>query len=225
MAIDQIGIYNLAITLVGGAKITSLTGNSKEVRLANTLFDFSAHGMFALPIDWRFATARAELSRLSSDPAFGPYDYQYVLPVGCERVIAVVDEDSDDAQYEYDREVFVSGSDEHEVILVNETTCFIKFIRYRKNIGTWPAWFSRLVGLDLAILLCEPLKKDKQKKSQLYSLLTAPATGWLARAIQANAMENARTSRNNENLHTGNTEVLDASVVGVIDKRYKVIAD
>lgn len=221
MAIDKIGIYNLAITLVGGAKITSLTGNSKEVRLANTLFDFSAHGMFGLPIDWRFATARAELSRLSDDPDSGPYDYQFVLPEKCERVIAVVDEDSDDAQYEYDREVFVSGSTEYEVVLVNELTCFIKYIRYRVNIGSWPAWFARLVGLDLAILLCEPLKKDKQKKSQLYSLLTAPATGWLARAIQANAMENARTNQNNENLNAGNDDVLNASISSVIDKRYK----
>lgn len=224
MAIDKIGVYNLAITLVGGAKITSLTGNSKEVRLANTLFDFSAHGMFALPIDLRFATSRAELSRLSDDPAFGPYDYQFVLPNLCERVIAVVDEDSDDAQYEYDREVYVANDDtEIEVVLVNETTCFIKYIRYRINIGTWPAWFARLVGLDLAILLCEPLKKDKQKKSQLYSLLTAPSTGWLARAVQANAMENARTGAGNVNINAGNTDVLDASILTVVDKRYKVV--
>ena len=224
MAIDKIGIYNLAITLVGGAKITSLTGNSKEVRLANTLFDFSAHGMHALPIDWRFATSRAQLSRLSDDPAFGPYGYQFVLPALCERVIAVVDKDSDDAQYEYDREVYVaSDSSEKEVVLVNELTCYIKFIRYRKNLGTWPVWFSRLVGLDLAILLCEPLKKDKQKKSQLHALLTAPGTGWLARAIQANAMENARTNMNNENVNAGNTDALDASIVSVIDKRYKVV--
>lgn len=221
MSIDKIGIFNLAITLVGGAKITSLTGNSKEVRLANTLFDFSAHGMFALPIDWRFATSRAQLARLSDDPDFGPFDYQFGLPEKCVRVIAVVDKDSDDAQYEYDREVYISGSTEREVILVNELTCYIKYIRYITNIGRWPVWFSRLVGLDLAILLCEPLKKDKQKKSQLYSLLTAPGTGWLARAIQANAMENARTNANNENLNAGNNDVLNAPTMSVIDKRYK----
>lgn len=221
MALDKIGIYNLAITLVGGAKITSLTGNSKEVRLANTLFDFSAHGMHVLPIDWRFATARAQLSRLSDDPSFGPFDYQFVVPSKCERIIAVVDKDNDDVQYEYDREVYVNGDAETEVVLVNELTCYIKYIRYRVNIGSWPAWFSRLVGLDLAILLCEPLKKDKQKKSQLYSLLTAPSTGWLARAIQANAMENARTGTDNYNVNVGNTDVLDASISLTLTKRYK----
>lgn len=221
MAIDKLGIYNLAITLVGGLKIASLTSNTKEGRLANTLFDFSAHGMFALPIDWRFATSRAQLSRLSSNPAFGPFDYQFNLPASCVRVIAVVDKDSDDAQYEYDREVHVSGSTESEVILVNELTCYIKYIRYRVNIGTWPVWFSRLVGLDLAILLCEPLKKDKEKKNQLYSLLTAPATGWLARAIQANAMENARTNANNENLDAGNDDVLNASITSTRIRRHK----
>lgn len=221
MAIDQIGIYNLANMLVGGAKITSLTGKTKEVRLANTLFDFSAHGMFGLPINFRFATARAQLARLNEDPASGPYDYQFVLPENCERVIAVVDEDDDDVQYEYDREVYISGSTERDVVLVNELTCFIKYIRYRANIGAWPIWFARLVALDLAILLCEPLKKDKAKKSQLFSLLTAPGTGWLARAIQANAMENARTNDNNENLNEGNDDVLNASIAGVRDKRYK----
>lgn len=222
MAIDQVGIYNLAVLLVGGSKLTSPTGTSKEARLARTLFDFSAYGMHALPIDWRFATSRAQLSRLTATPAFGPYDYQYLLPSSLVRVIAVVDVDDDDTQYEYDREVYVaSDSTEKEVVLVNELTCYIKYIRYRVNIGTWPAWFARLVALDLAILMCEPLKQDKRKVNQLYALLTDPAKGWLARAIQANAMENARTNDNNENLNAGNDDVLNASVMGVVKKRYK----
>ncbi len=222
MPIDKTGIYNLAITLVGSSKITSLTGNSKEVRLANTLWEFSSQGMFVLPIDWRFATTRQQLSRLSTDPAFGPYSYQYEVPANCKRVISVVSKTDDDQQFEYDREVYVAGDGtETEVVLVNQLTCYVRCIRYISNIGRWPAWFSRLVALDLAILLCEPLKQDKQKKNQLYALLVAPGTGWLARAVEANGMENARTNFNNENIQCGNDDVLNAAVWGNISKRYR----
>lgn len=222
MAVTKLDVVNLGLTLVGSTVLTSLTGTGKPTKLVNSQFELSARGVFGLPINWKFATARAQLGRHGTDPAFGKYDYQYVLPANCERVIAVVDPVNEDFHYEYDREVYASGNTQVDVVLVNQTTCYIKYILYRLNVGAWPGWFCRLVALDLAIFLCEPLKQDKQKKNQLYSLLTAPGTGILARAIQANGMEFARVNTSGQNINEGNDDVLNASLSTLVPKRYIV---
>jgi hypothetical protein len=157
-----------------------------------------------------------------TDPVIGQYSYRYQVPAKCLRVIAMVDEDDYSAEYEYRREVYIDSTDtEFDVILCDESTCFILYIRDRISaIGSWPGWFSRLVALDLAILMCEPMKQDKVKKNQLLNMMTDPIQGYLARAIQANAMEDADVSAKGVNLNRGNNDVLDASVQSEITRRY-----
>ncbi len=218
MAIKEIDIKNLALTLVGAKKLTTASDASKAGRLTSSLFELSRGGMFALPVNWKFATTRAELGA-TTDPAFGYYDHQFILPADCVRVIAQVDEDSDKIEYEHRREVFIDTSNnKHEVILTNQDDCFIKYICLRVNVGKWPAYFARLVALDLAILLCEPLKQDKAKKNQLLVLMTASVDGWLAKAIQANGMEDKDVTRNMTSIDKGNTDVLDAALGKIVDK-------
>lgn len=224
MAISETDVKNLALTLVGAKKLTTASDASKAGRLTSSLFGLSRGGMFALPINWRFATAREELGA-TDDPAFGYYDYQFILPADCVRVIAQVDEDSDKVEYEYRREVYVDSSNaQHDVILTNTSPCYIRYIMLRVNVGAWPAWFCRLVALDLAILLCEPLKQDKPKKNQLLLLMTAPVEGWLAKAVQANGLVNMDVSRDKVSLDKGNTDVLDAALGKIVD-RYEIVRD
>ena len=63
-------------------------------------------------------------------------------------------------------------------LVLQDACCFIKYIRERVNVGVWPAWFGRLVALDLAIVLCEPLKQDKQKKNQLLIMMSVRVFAW-----------------------------------------------
>lgn len=218
MAISETDVKNLGLVLVGARKLTSATDASKAGRLTSSLFELSRGGMFSLPVNWKFATTRAELGS-TTDPSFGYYDHQFILPANCVRIVAQVDEDSDKIEYEHRREVYIdSSSNEHDVILTNQDACFIKYIRLRMNVAVWPVWFARLVALDLAILLCEPLKQDKAKKNQLLMLMTAPVDGWLAKAIQANGMEDKDVTSNGVSLDKGNTDVLDAATVRITDK-------
>lgn len=217
MATNKTDVKNLALTLVGAKTLTSAADASKAARLTNSLFELSQGGMFALPVDWKFATARAELGSTTT-PEFGQYGYQFVLPAGCVRVIAVVDEDDDAIEYKHRREVYVSGNDQTDVVLTHLSTCFIKYILLRENVGKWPAWFARLVALDLAILLCEPLKQDKAKKNQLLQIMADPVNGWLAKAIQANGREDMDVSAGSVSLDKGNTDVLDVAIEDVTRK-------
>lgn len=223
MAITEINVINLGLVLVGAKTIASTSVDTKAARLAGDMFEFSRNGMMELPVHWKFLTARAQLSQLG-EPAFGQYDYQYKLPNKCLKVIANVNEDDDTQEYAFRREAYVytEGNTEKEadVIQTETETCYIKYIRLREDAGCWPAWFARLVALDLAILLCEPLKQDKQKKNQLLTMMIEPNYGWLALAEQANAMEDMDASDVDVNLYRGNMDVLDAPTVDIVRKRY-----
>ncbi len=210
MILSKLEIVNTSLALIG-IKPTTLTGSSAEVRQYNALFNMSYIGMLGLPIDWRFASARAELAELG-EPAFGHFEYQYALPTKCVRVIAQVDEGDDDEEYDYKREVYVdSKQKEHKVILTSTSDCFIRYIR-DVNLAQWSYWFCRVVALDLAILMCEPLKQDKQKKNQLLLMMIEPGVGWMDRAIQANNIEDAEVNADGVNLDKGNKDVLNAVV-------------
>jgi len=222
MAISQVNIENLALVLVGAKTIVGRSDATKAARLITSLFETSYRGMMELPVEWKFLRTSAQLSS-TTDPVIGQYDYRYLLPAGCLRVIACVDEDDYKTEHPYRREVYVDADNkEHDVILMDEDECFILYIRNRSNVGCWPAWFCRLVALDLAILLCEPLKQDKQKKNQLLTMMIEPSVGWMARAIQANGLEDADTSEDNINLDRGNTEVVDAAEVEEVTKKYVI---
>lgn len=206
---DQIGIVNLALLLDGEEKINSLTDATKSARTATILYEQARNEIFDLPIPWRFCTARAVLSRFATAPAFG-YAYQFALPDNCRRVLNVVDAEGDDFECTYRREVAFTveaeTTTEHDVLLVNESECRIKYIVLRTNPAVYPAWFVKLIALNLAMMLAEPLKQDKAKENQImgkwqYALDLATA---------ANAQENA-DAVGGVNSDRGNTDVVDAA--------------
>jgi len=53
-------------------------------------------------------------------------------------------------------------------------------------------------------------------------MMIEPSVGWMARAIQANGLEDADTSEDNINLDRGNTEVVDAAEVEEVTKKYVI---
>lgn len=219
MALSQIDLVNAALLLIGAKKISSLTDATKAARLASSLYELARNEIFDLPIDWKFATTRAELSAYATDPLFG-YDYQYELPAGCRRVVAMVDEEGDEVEYEWRTEVVVTGAGvgqkERNMLLTNQSEAFIKYIVIRTNLSRWPGWFTKLVYVNLAILLCEPLKQDKQKKNQLLIMYEEA----YKKAEAANGMSDVDVSSDNIRFDRGNTEVVDAARSEQANKRY-----
>ncbi len=215
----QIDIVNAALMLVGAEKLTALTDASKSARLATAMFDIVRDEIFEIGIDWNFAIARSQLSQLSATPAFG-YNYQYQLPSGCLRVLACVDEGDRELEFEWRREVYVSVSGtedvETDVIACDEDELYIKYLRRRTNCGCWPAYFTKLVYLNLALLLCEPLKQDKQKYNQIAVMFDNA----IVRAEMANARENVNVSGDSINIDKGNSDVIDAATDSEVETEY-----
>ncbi len=218
MSVTQIDIINAAVLLIGAKKLFSTSDATKAARLASAMYELAGDEMFALPIidGWKFARTRAQLAALDDDIAFGEYSYQYQLPPGYVRMLALCDVDDTETEYKWRRELFVrtrtDGEDEIAVLLTNQTPAYIRYVRRVRSEALWPAWFRRLVYINLAIILCEPLKQDKQKKNQLLVMLEDAKKD----AEQANGLEDVNTDSNNVNLDNGNTDVIDAP--GPVDR-------
>jgi hypothetical protein len=210
--IDELYIINLGLFVLGEKKLSGLSGDSTKVVLANAIVTQAINEVYDLSeINWTFATTRATLTRYATDPAFG-YDYQYQIPAGCRRIIAFVDEHGDEIEYQSKKEVYVytdSNGKEHEVdvILTNETTCRIKYIRKRIDMSKAQAHFVKLCYLNVAKLLCEPITQEGFR---------APAN---LEKLWDKAYKQAKAFNNSEDVETvgtrnkdkGNDDVLEAA--------------
>ena len=86
---SRVSIANLALTVLGADRITSLEDNSENARRMTAIYDSCLEDVLrAHP--WNFAIVRQQLALLASTPAFG-YDYEFQIPGDCLRVVEVSD--------------------------------------------------------------------------------------------------------------------------------------
>lgn len=84
---SQVGIVNLALTVLGADRITSLSDNVENARRINAVYDYCLEDVLrAHP--WNFSITRVELALLGTTPVFG-YSYEFQLPGDCLRVVEV----------------------------------------------------------------------------------------------------------------------------------------
>ena len=211
MAISETSITNASLALIGAKSITSLSDNTPAARWAKMMFEMARGTCFGLPVKWKFAKTRTELTKLSTDPAFGSYDHQYQLPPKCVRIADTVDEDDDDLEYAWDREFVVirdgGKEQEYDVMLCSEDEVYIHYIRLRTDPGVWPMWFVKLVYIELAILISGPIKQheNKDRLKQLWEIA-------YERALSANGMEGVVLGKySNAARDKGNNDVIDAT--------------
>lgn len=219
--IAKIDIINMALLLIGAEKINAITDATKSARLAGSVYNVVVNETFELPIKWKFATTRAELTAYSTDPISG-YDHQYELPSGFVRVVALIDEGGDDVEYAWTRELFVAISGENEteynMLLTNEDQVFIKYIRMREDVSKWPASFVRLVCIGIAILLSEPLKQKTAQKNQLLQMFER---AYLTAKV-SDGMNDVNVNSNGVNVENGNNDILDVLANEELDEKYIV---
>jgi hypothetical protein len=293
MAISDLTILNVALALVGIKRATDTAENRKAIRVYDAIYEQARNECFDLPHDWKFATARKELSLIyeltidsvptpvawsagvtltgatssttctvvskvsntvylitkpSGDftdgevisdgtnsrdcgagypaaeektPDFG-YDHQYKLPANFRRVIGMFDKANRQVSYEYRRELYVDdGDNEIDIFATDESEAFIKFICLRTNVATWPAWFARLVILNIAMYLCEPMKQKQSKQNQLERMWLEA----LEKAISSNGLEDVDVNSSYEDIDRGNTDIVDAAGDEGVNKRYIVQRD
>lgn len=210
---SKLDIINAALMLVGAKKLMSLTTDTKSQRVANAMYDTVRNELFDKQVEWRFATARAQLVKLATNPSFG-YDFQYPLPANCRRILAMVDDFGDEIEFEYRREVFVAtDSTQTDVILTNESTVRVKFIVLRPEPSVYPAWFSNAIYVRLARLIFQPIKEDTTLFRKIERM-------WIEAwndALAGNASEEVITNGTGKELDDGNTDVTNAATGSLVD--------
>lgn len=215
--LSEVDISNVALAMTGAAPIVAFTDDSKSARLCKSLYPVSRDETFDLPTNWKFAKTRTQLAQLADEPAFGGFTFQYKLPPNARRIIKQVDVDSDDVEYRWKREVFYDGEKDFDVILSNEATCYIKYIRLRTDPAVYPGWFVKMIYLSMASKLSQPLKQDRSQALSFVRMWQVAVD----EAIKANALEDVDVNAQNINIDLGNREVIDAAGIeeGVRQKR------
>ena len=86
---SPVDIANRALTMLGAARITSLSDNRKEAREINAVYE-QVRDEELRRYNWNFAIKRAALAALTDPPPFG-FNLQYRVPADFMRAIQVGD--------------------------------------------------------------------------------------------------------------------------------------
>lgn len=137
MAVNQVSICNSALAKIGAEPISSITEDTKAARIANRLFNYIRDEvMRAHP--WNFALSRTTLTPDGTTPD-SEYDYRYVIPNDCLRVLSTPDDD--------DLDWVVEGG----YILTNQDTELpIRYIFRNEDPSSWDSCFAEAFAWRLA---------------------------------------------------------------------------
>lgn len=134
---------NRALNMIGSGPIASFLETSDKARTCSAQYEDTVKLLLTMA-NWRFATRKAQLSRLL-DPPLSIYRYAYQLPSA---MLA-----GPDAVYNsagIGSPPIVQGYEVFErTLLTDLETVYIDY-RFRPLESNWPAWFDSLMTLALA---------------------------------------------------------------------------
>jgi len=110
---------------------------------------------------WRFAKHRVALSRDTATPDF-QWSYQFALPSDFLRAITVYTGDST-----IDGRPTNSYELEGQKLLIDDSTCNLRYIRWIEDTAKWDPLFNEVFILQLAHKLVIPLGKDATLKEDI----------------------------------------------------------
>jgi hypothetical protein len=149
----KVEIINQALFRVGSDPILTIDENTKQARVAKTLYDMQRDALLE-EYPWMFAKKRATLSQLSTTPDFG-FNYYYQLPADCLHVLELYGSTSN---FEIESEGKLAVDDEDVQI---------KYVAKVTLEGAWPPSFVQALAATLAYHMTEALGKDKALKATL----------------------------------------------------------
>lgn len=147
---SKVQICNMALSRLGATTISSLTDNTPEAKLCNTIFDTLAKRTMVQG-SWATTIKRVALAQTSNTPAFG-YSYEYQLPVDplCLKVLNI-NEDSPVTPY----------SIEGDKLLIDDSTVKIRYIGYLTDPEDYGPLLTEAIEINLAAYLAMPITGDK----------------------------------------------------------------
>ena len=174
---SETDIANVALRLVGGTRITSLTQATPNANAVNDIYSQIRDDLLEYP--WNFATKRVELAQLSTTPAFG-FDFAYALPADWAYTISVHDNDAGHGTIDYREEQLAS----QKVLSTNHSTVYLTYVKKETDPNLMPASFR----LALASALARNLAITIANSNVLEDQLSERAKKDLARAKSIDAV-------------------------------------
>ena len=181
---SEVQIVNVALTLLGEARIMSVDDDVKAAREAKALLEINRDALLA-GYNWSFAMFRQQLSALATVPAFG-YGVQYLLPTECLRIVQV-------GQFFHGLDLtdYRGGSTEEYQVegrnILTDLGAPLNFRGIKRVTDTtlFSANFAKAFAAYLAVDLAEPLTQSDTKRDRALQQLKRE----ISLAIRANAIE------------------------------------
>jgi hypothetical protein len=155
MAVSNVSIANLALQLLGAARIVTLSDDHKNARAVNSCFEFlrdrelRAHA-------WNFAIKRATLAPSSVEPEFD-YDYAFPLPADYLRLLPP-------ARHALDWNI--EHVDNKSCIVTNDgDTLEIRYIARITDPTLFDMLFDYALAAKIADHCCEEITQSNTKKA------------------------------------------------------------
>lgn len=166
---DQVGICNTALGLIGAAPINKINDGSKASTLCGVFWDGAVREVLR-GHPWNFAIRRAQLPALAEPPAFG-YSGAFRLPTDWLRTLEVIGQDD----YRH----------EGGVILANAASLRLKYIAVVSDVDRFDALFTAALAANLSFKLAYPLTQSSAQQDAQWKLYTQQ----LAQARSVDAQE------------------------------------
>ena len=145
----RVSISNLALTILGADRITSLSDNNENARRLSAIYDYCLDDVLrAHP--WNFCLQRQQLARLTTTPVYG-YDYEFQLPSNCLRVVEV----SDGTNVQTDFKI------EGRKLMSDDTSVYIKFMQTVADPNQYTSQFVMVLSARLAAELAYAITNNK----------------------------------------------------------------
>jgi len=154
-------IYNGALRLVGGSRVTSPTDGTKNANAANDIYAELRDDLLASS-PWNFATKRKSLARSSSVPDFG-FAFAYPLPSDWIRTVSVHGDASGKGPLNF-REEVVNGQ---RAIVTDASVCYLRYVFRQTDPNMMSSNFLRSLELALARDLAVPIANSNTLEDQL----------------------------------------------------------
>ena len=147
---SETSIANVALRLVGGTRITSLTQGTPNANAVQDIYTELRDNLLAFP--WNFATKRVQLGESATAPTFG-YDNAFAHPSDWIYTISIHDNDAGYGTLDYRHEQ-VAGQN---VIVTNVENVYMTYTYKETDPNLMPASFrvalSSALARDLAITI------------------------------------------------------------------------
>ena len=168
-------IVNLALSRIGAKKITVLATDTTVEAVQARVVYFNARDNLMRAHTWNFLSLRVQLTDSGVDPVFG-WDNGFLLPSDFLRLISVHATNDNQDQIPYRLEKQSISATLKDVLLINSSTCWIRYIYKETDPAKWIADFQDAlawaVAAELALVLPVSVTKYETLEGKAAQMLT-----------------------------------------------------